>query len=68
MKTNRVPAKITALSALRENPPTTQDTAGHTAQLIAAGQRAQRAVLVAHSQGNLFVNAAYDAYLVRPVS
>ena len=61
---NAVLAKITALStALAENPPTAQDSAGHTAQLIAAGQRAERAVLVAHSQGNLFVNAAYDAYL-----
>lgn len=61
---NAVLAKITALSTLlAENPPTAQDTAEHTAQLIAAGQRAERAVLVAHSQGNLFVNAAYDAYL-----
>jgi hypothetical protein len=61
---NALLAKITALSTvLAENPPTAQDTAGHTAQLIRAGQRAERAVLVAHSQGNLFVNAAYDAYL-----
>ena len=61
---NAVLAKITALSTmLLENPPTAQDTAGHTAQLVRAGQRAERAVLVAHSQGNLFVNAAYDAYL-----
>lgn len=61
---NALLAKITVLSTLlAENPPTAQDTAAHTAQLIAAGQRAERAVLVAHSQGNLFVNAAYDAYL-----
>jgi hypothetical protein len=61
---NATLAKITALGTLMaENPPTAQDTAEHTAQLIAAGQRAERAVLVAHSQGNLFVNAAYDAYL-----
>lgn len=61
---NAVLAKFTALSTvLAENPPTAQDTAGHTAQLIAAGRRAERAVLVAHSQGNLFVNAVYDAYL-----
>lgn len=61
---NAVLAKITALSTLlADNPPTAADTAAHTAQLIAAGQRAERAVLVAHSQGNLFVNAAYDAYL-----
>ncbi len=61
---NAVLAKITALStSLAENPPTAQDSAGHTAQLVLAGQRAERAVLVAHSQGNLFVNAAYDAYL-----
>ena len=64
MKTNSLLAKITTPSiALLDNSPTAQDTAGHTAQLIAAGQRAERAVLVAHSQGNLFVNAAYDAYL-----
>ena len=50
VKTNRVLAKITALSnLLAENPPTAHDTAGHTAQLIAAGKRAERAVLVAHS-------------------
>lgn len=62
--TNAVLAKITTLSTLlAENPPTAEDTANHTAQLVAAGQRAERAVLVAHSQGNLFVNAAYDAYL-----
>jgi hypothetical protein len=61
---NATLAKITALSTLlADNPPTAQDTAGHTAQLIAAGRWAERAVLVAHSQGNLFVNAAYDAYL-----
>ena len=61
---NATLAKITALStALADDPPTAQDTAGHTAQLIRAGQRAERVVLVAHSQGNLFVNAAYDAYL-----
>jgi len=61
---NATLAKITALStALADDPPTAQDTAEHTAQLIRAGQRAERAVLVAHSQGNLFVNAAYDAYL-----
>jgi hypothetical protein len=61
---NAVLARITALSTLlAENPPTAEDTANHTAQLIAAGQRAERAVLVAHSHGNLFVNAAYDAYL-----
>ena len=69
VKTNRELAKITALStALAEDPPTAQDTGGHTAQLIAAGQWVDRAVLVTHSQGNLFVNATYDAYLVRPVS
>ncbi len=62
--TNAVLAKITALSTLlAENPPTAQDTAEHTAQLITAGLRGERAVLVAHSQGNLFVNAAYGAYL-----
>lgn len=36
---NAVLAKITALSTmLLENPPTAQDTAGHTAQLVRAGQ------------------------------
>jgi hypothetical protein len=61
---NATLAKITALTAqLAENPPTAQDAAAHTTQLIRAGQRAERAVLVAHSQGNLFANAAYDAFL-----
>lgn len=57
-------AKITALgTALANDPPTAQDMATHIDQLTAAGRRAERAVLVAHSQGNLFANAAYDAYL-----
>jgi hypothetical protein len=63
VKTNSLLAKITAPSiALLDNPPTAQDTAGHTAQFIAAGQLAERAVLVAHSQSNLFVSTAYDAW------
>ena len=56
--------KINALSVLLvNNPPTEEDTSAHVAQLLEAGQSAERAVLISHSQGNLFVNAAYDAYL-----
>jgi hypothetical protein len=57
-------AKITALMAqMVASPPTAADTANHVADLVAYGQRGYRAVLVGHSQGNLFASAAYDGYL-----
>lgn len=57
-------AKITALAAqMLASPPTAADTGTHVANLISHGQQGYRAVLVAHSQGNLFVNAAYEGYL-----
>jgi hypothetical protein len=57
-------AKIISLAAqLLANPPTAADSARHIADLTANGQSGYRAVLVGHSQGNLFARAAYDGYL-----
>lgn len=57
-------AKFTALAAqMLANPPTSSDTATHVADLVRYGQQAYRAVLVGHSQGNLFASAAKDGYL-----
>lgn len=57
-------AKIVSLMArLVSSPPTAADTANHVAELVRSGQQAYRAVLLAHSQGNLFANAAYRGYL-----
>lgn len=58
----RATVKISSARMLA-NPPTSADAAMHMADLIADGKQGYRAVLVAHSQGNLFVNAAYDGYL-----
>lgn len=61
---NATLAKITALaSQMLATPPTAADTRSHIADLVGLGAQGYRAVLVAHSQGNLFVNAAYDGYL-----
>lgn len=57
-------ARITALSAqMLASPPTAVDTANHVADLVGHGQQGYRAVLVGHSQGNLFAGAAYEGYL-----
>lgn len=61
---NALLAKITALAAqMLASPPTATDTGTHVAELVKHGQQGYRAVLVGHSQGNLFVNAAYEGYL-----
>lgn len=44
-------------------PPTQADVVLHVDALIKYGQSGHRAVLVGHSQGNLFANSAYDGYL-----
>jgi len=56
-----ISSKITAgWSYLISNPPTESDYATHNARLDALAVQRQKLMLVAHSQGNLFVNHAYD--------
>lgn len=55
-----VTALITATSYLLSNPPTEADYATHNARLDALATEGQMLMLVAHSQGNLYVNHAYD--------
>lgn len=59
-----VMAKMTALAAgLVANPPTAVDIKRQVGQLVSFGQQGYRAVLVGHSQGNLFASAAKEGYL-----
>ena len=48
---------------LLSNPPTEADYASHDTRLDALALQKQKLMLVAHSQGNLFVNHAYDYIL-----
>lgn len=48
------------LSQLLSNPPTGADAASHLTQLQALADDGSDFLLTAHSQGNLFVNLAYD--------
>jgi hypothetical protein len=47
-------------SMFLSNPPTTVNYASHKSQLDTLAVEGQKLLLVAHSQGNLFVNPAYD--------
>lgn len=47
-------------SSLLSNPPTSVNYAEHRSQLESLAAEGQKLLLVAHSQGNLFVNPAYD--------
>ena len=47
-------------SLLLSNPPTAVNYAEHRAQLDTLATEGQKLLLVAHSQGNLFVNPAFD--------
>ncbi len=47
-------------SLLLSNPPTTVNISEHRLQLDTLAAEGQKLLLVAHSQGNLFVNPAYD--------
>ncbi len=47
-------------SLLLSNPPTSVDSATHRGRLDTLTLQGQKLLLVAHSQGNLFVNPAYD--------
>lgn len=52
---------LASWSRMLGNPPTTQDMAGHLIKLRGYADDDFTLLLVAHSQGNLFVNAAYDS-------
>jgi hypothetical protein len=54
---------VAGYALLLSNPPTEADYAQHNARLAELAAQGQKLLLVAHSQGNLFVNHAYD-YLV----
>jgi hypothetical protein len=66
---NQLIGSFTKLLTLMSSPPTAADTAAHVAKIskfIAEGEETSGIVLVAHSQGNLFVNAAYKGFLATP--
>lgn len=54
---------VAGLSSLLSNPPTEANYATHNIRLQALALQRQKLMLVAHSQGNLFANHAYD-YIV----
>lgn len=51
---------IAGWAYLLSNPPTEEDYAEHNIRLDALSLQGQKLMLVAHSQGNLFANQAYD--------
>ncbi len=58
---NLMLSKITSrFSGLLSNPPTAADTSAHVAKLQTYADDDYSMVLIAHSQGNLFMNSAYD--------
>lgn len=58
---NELVAKTTAAVAdLLSNPPTEADYQSHNTRLDALATQQQKLLLVAHSQGNLFMNHGYD--------
>lgn len=54
---------VAIISYIFSNPPTEADYAMHNAQLDALAADGQKLMLVGHSQGNLFMNHAYDHIL-----
>ena len=60
---NQLAAAMLKLITLFKDAPTYENQAEHLAKLTAHADRGSGFVLVAHSQGNLFVNSAYDALL-----
>lgn len=51
---------VAALSDQLSNPPTSEDYAAQNAELDALASAGRKMVLIAHSQGNLFINQGYD--------
>lgn len=60
---NQLASAVLKLLTLFTNAPTYENQAEHMASLTAHADRGSGFILVAHSQGNLFVNSAYDALL-----
>lgn len=58
---------VSVVSRTASAPPTLSDVLEHRARLETLALQGHRFLLVAHSQGNLLVNSAYD-YLAREVS
>lgn len=58
--TDIISKSVAGWAYLLSNPPTESDYAGHNTRLDALALQRQKLMLVAHSQGNLFVNHAYD--------
>lgn len=52
--------KISQMARLMTTPPTEQDMASHKSKVADYAGKGYKMVFVAHSQGNLFANAAYD--------
>jgi hypothetical protein len=60
---------VAVTGRLLANPATVLNTASHAAKLQAYADSGQGILLVAHSQGNLFANAAFDALIAsRPTA
>jgi len=60
--------KINNLTTLLANPPTIQNYAEQKGRILEWTQQGKKLVFVAHSQGNLFANAAYDYALTQVTS
>lgn len=56
---------VGAISALVSNPPTEATYSLHKTRIDALSVEGQKLIFVAHSQGNLFVNRAYDYALTK---
>lgn len=51
---------VASFAKILANPPTAADLAAHNAKLLKYAEEGYPVVLIAHSQGNLFVNRAFD--------
>jgi hypothetical protein len=60
---NQLASAVLKLITLFTNSPTYENQADHLTRLTEHADRGSGFVLVAHSQGNLFVNSAYDALM-----
>jgi hypothetical protein len=60
MYTSLMTKALAGWSAMLSNPPTSVDSAQQRTQIETHALQGQKLLLVAHSQGNLFMNAAYD--------
>jgi hypothetical protein len=63
--TDIITKSVAGYALLLSNPPTQADYARHDARLLELVTQGQKLLLVAHSQGNLFVNHAYDFLAAR---